>query len=54
MNRRQLIVAASIAAATPALPALAAGRTPVDYSREAFDAALKSGKPLLLDFFAPW
>ena len=26
----------------------------VDYSKEAYEAALKSGKPLLPDFYASW
>lgn len=54
MRRRSLMLAAAIASALPAVPALAAGERTVDYTRAAYDAALAGGEPFLLDFFAPW
>jgi hypothetical protein len=36
------------------LPAGAADDVHVDYDPEAYAAALRSGQPLLLDFYAPW
>jgi len=52
MQRRLfLAVCAALAASAPA----AAGEVGhVDYSRAAFDEALASGKPVMLDFYAPW
>jgi hypothetical protein len=52
-NRREFLAAcAALALCGPAL-AVAADE-PVAYSPEAYQAALTSGTPLLLDFFAPW
>lgn len=58
MNRRQLIRAASSAAAGALIGTIPSARADslkvVPYSREAFDQALASGDPLLLDFYAAW
>ena len=53
MNRRQWLSAAALALAVPAL-ARAGGLSHVKYSRDAYEKALSSGEPLLLDFFAEW
>jgi len=50
MSRRTLL--ASLAIVGFAAPALAAER--IDYSRAAFDAALHSGKPILVWIHASW
>jgi thioredoxin 1 len=50
LSRRSLL--ATIAALGFVVPALAAA--PVDYSPAAFDAALKSGKPVLVWIHASW
>ena len=54
MNRRQLF--ATAVALTFAVPAtaLARGMERVEYSQDAYEKALASGEPLLLDFFAEW
>jgi thioredoxin len=55
MNRRDLLagVAGLVAAAAIAQPAFAALK-PIDYSPGKLAALNGSGKPVLLDFFAPW
>ena len=53
MNRRQLLSAAALALVVPAL-ARARGLSHVKYSQDAYEKALSSGEPLLLDFFAEW
>ena len=53
MNRRQLLSVAALAFVVP-LPARAGGLPHVKYSRDAYEKALSSGEPLLLDFFAEW
>ena len=53
MNRRQLLSAAALAFLVP-LPARARGLSHVKYNRDAYEKALSSGEPLLLDFFAEW
>ncbi|HEY1783516.1 MAG TPA: thioredoxin family protein [Roseiarcus sp.] len=50
LSRRSLL--AAIAAVSVGAPAFAAA--PVDYSPAAFDAALKSGKPVLVWIHASW
>ena len=45
------IMMLGVASATA--PALA-GNEPVPYTQEAFDAAQKAGKPILIDTFATW
>ncbi len=52
MDRRQFLWACAAMSACGA--ARAAGEPHVTYSPEAYAAALASGKPLLLDFYAPW
>ena len=53
MNRRQLLSAA--AALGLVVPVGRAGESAhVKYGREAYEQALASGKPLLLDFYAEW
>jgi thiol-disulfide isomerase/thioredoxin len=52
-TRRALMAFLMTIAALWAVPA-AAGNDPVAYSQEAFDAAQKSGKPILIDTFATW
>ena len=53
MNRRELLAAAA-ALAFVAPGARAGGESHVVYSREAYEAAVASGKPLLLDFYTEW
>ena len=53
MNRRELLAAA--AALAFAAPGVHAGdKSLVHYSREAYEKAAASGKPLLLDFYTEW
>lgn len=53
MQRRTFFALGAALAAAPAMaPAADVGH--VDYSPAAYAAALGSGKPLLLDFYAPW
>ena len=51
--QRRLLLALCAALAT-SVPAAASEVGHVDYSRAAFDEAVASGKPLMLDFYAPW
>ncbi len=53
MNRRELLAAAA-ALAFVAPGARADGHSYVKYSREAYEQAVASGKPLLLDFYTEW
>ena len=52
MDRRRFMAAAALAFAAPAVQA--GGKGHVKYSREAYEAALASGKPFLLDFYTTW
>lgn len=52
-TRRGLMVFLVVASATFALPAFA-GNEPQPFTREAFDAAQKAGKPILVDTYATW
>ena len=52
MKRRTLLSLTAVGLVMPG--SVIAGGGHVDYSRAAFDKALASGEPLLLDFFAPW
>ncbi|MEM7250636.1 MAG: hypothetical protein AAF493_04400 [Pseudomonadota bacterium] len=54
MNRRQLLATSLGVAVAAALPAVTAGENHVPYSRAAYDDALASGKPFMLDFYASW
>ena len=53
MNRRELLAAAA-AIALVAPGARAGGKSHVQYSPEAYEQAVASGKPLLLDFYTEW
>lgn len=53
MNRREFLAAATAFAFVA--PGVRAGdELHVDYSREAYEQAVASGKPLLLDFYTEW
>ena len=54
MHRRDLVAAAGAVLLASALPVAADGLAHVPYTAEAYAQALASGKPLLLDFYAPW
>jgi len=53
MNRREVLVAAA-ALAFVAPGARAGGKSYVRYTPEAYEEAVASGKPLLLDFYTEW
>ena len=53
MNRREFL-AATAALAFVAPGARAGDKSHVNYSREAYEQAVASGKPLLLDFYTEW
>ena len=53
MKRRQFLSMSTVAIATPAA-VLAQESDFVDYTREAYDDALASGKPFMLGFLTPW
>lgn len=52
MERRDFLVLGTALAAAPSMVIARVGH--VDYSPAAYSAALSSGKPFLLDFYAPW
>ena len=53
MNRRQLLTAAASLAFVA--PGVRAGeKSFVPYSRAAYEEAIASGEPLLLDFYTEW
>ena len=53
MHRRELLAAAAaLAFVTPGVRA--GDKSHVEYSREAYEQAVASGKPLLLDFYTEW
>ena len=54
MNRRLFLSASSLSFLPATLPVMALDARRVDYSPAAYAEVLASGKPLLLDFFAPW
>ena len=57
MNRRQFLAGSAIALiSSPGLVNRAFANEPVhlDYTREAYEQTLASGKPLLLGFHATW
>ena len=54
MKRRQLLKAAAFSPVLATLPALGADDQYVDYTPEVYRAALGSGEPFILDFFATW
>ena len=53
MKRRSLLAVSVAALAATALPAIAGGGH-VEYSRATYDAAIASGEPFMLDFYASW
>lgn len=52
MKRRQFLALSALALATS--PAWAGGSSQVEFTTEAYEAALESGKPFMLDFAASW
>lgn len=54
MNRRQLLSTLAIPLVIAAPKSLADSSGVVPYTREAYEQALASGEPFMLDFFAPW
>jgi len=52
MKRRQFLALSALTLAAPAIRADGHGHE--DYTREAYQAALASGEPFMLDFYAPW
>ena len=54
MNRRQLLSAAALVLTLVAPKVFAGDAQTVEYTREAYDKALASGEPFMLDFFASW
>ena len=54
MNRRRLLALPFGALVLAAGPRAFATGGHVEYSRDAYEAALASGKPFMLDFFASW
>lgn len=53
-RRHALALIAALATASFALPGSATAGEMVPYSPEALTAALESGKPVLLDYYADW
>ena len=52
MNRREFTAGCALLVSTSRVAAAGAGH--VDYTPKAYAAALATGKPFMLDFFAPW
>lgn len=52
-TRRAILAVLALVAAAWAVPAFA-GSEPVPFTQEAFDAAQKAGKPILVDTYATW
>ena len=52
MNRREFTAGCALLVASSGVLADTAGH--VDYTPAAYADAMAAGKPLLLDFFAPW
>ncbi len=52
MKRRQFLAIPALALVTGAVQAADAKQ--VEFTREAYEQALASGEPFLLDFYAPW
>ena len=53
MKRREFVALSAFALASPATVLAEAGGE-VEYSPQAFDKILASGKPVLLDFYTTW
>ena len=54
VTRRSALALVALVATGFAGPALAAGNAPVPFTQEAFDAARKADKPILIDVYATW
>ena len=54
MNRRQMLSASAVALLVAGNASLAAAVAHEPYTREAYEKALASGEPFLLDFYASW
>lgn len=52
MKRRQFLALSALALATS--PTWAESSNKIDFTPEAYEAALESGEPFLLDFSANW
>jgi hypothetical protein len=52
MERREFLILGAALTAAPSPAAAGAGH--VEYSPAAYSAALSSGEPFLLDFYASW
>ena len=52
MKRRQFLAVSALGLAIPG--SLPAGEGHAEYSRAAFDELVRSGKPVLLDFYTTW
>lgn len=52
MKRRQFLALSALTLGASNLQADESGF--VEYTREAYDAALASGEPFVIDFFATW
>jgi len=52
MKRRQFLALSTLALTTS--PVWAGGSSQVEFTTEAYEAALESGKPFMLDFAASW
>lgn len=52
MKRRQFLAVPAIALLADVVSADGAGS--VEYTREAYEQALASGEPFMLDFYAKW
>jgi len=53
LKRRQLLALPLVTVAA-SLPAISAEDVFIEYSREIYEAALASGEPFMLDFYATW
>lgn len=54
LTRRSALALGAVIAAGLAGPALADGNAPVPFTQEAFDAAQRADKPILIDVYATW
>ena len=54
MKRRDFLAAGAGAMLMPYVSVTFANEQYVTYNREAYEKALASGAPFLLDFYAPW
>ena len=54
MNRRHFMSASAAALVAAAIPAKAAPRGVVPYSRAVYTQALAGSEPFMLDFYADW